>query len=88
MALNVAYVDSVQIIHIETTLTKQVTWLFSGLGRFMNLEVYDVNMDYVDYLWLLWIVIHYCYIYKSNCINPSHAETAIKGAEACSGMHL
>ena len=33
---NVVDVDSIQIIHIETTLTKQVMWLVSGLCGFTN----------------------------------------------------
>ena len=33
---NVVDVDSVQIIHIETTLTKQVMWLVFGLCVFAN----------------------------------------------------
>ena len=74
MALNVAYVDSVQIIHIETTLTKQVTWLFSGLCRFMNLEVYDVNMDYVDSListihYTMWIICDFCGLLYTTVIS-------------------
>ena len=74
MALNVAYVDSVQIIYIETTLTKQVTWLFSGLCRFMNLEVYDVNMDYVDSListihYTMWIICGFCGLLYTTVIS-------------------
>ena len=74
MALNVAYVDSIQIIHIETTLTKQVMWLFSGLCRFMNLEVYDLNMDYVDSLiptihCTMWIICGFCGLLYTTVIS-------------------
>ena len=36
MALNVADVDSIQIIHIEATLTKCKMWIVCGLCGFAN----------------------------------------------------
>ena len=65
VALNSADMDSIQIIHIEATQTKQINWLVSGLCEFAGFYVRTQNKDYVDslistiqyvkYLQLLWI---------------------------------
>ena len=66
VTFNVADVDSIQIIHIEATLTKCKMWIICGLCGFAHFWWYGLNADYadslilwkqyVDYMWLLGIL--------------------------------
>ena len=47
---NVVDVDSIQIIHIEMTLTKQVRWLVSGLCGYIDFYYCSLNVAYVNSL--------------------------------------
>ena len=64
-----ADVDSIQVIYIEATLTKCKMWIICGLCGFANFRWCGLNVDYVDslvswkqyvdYMWLLWILRYY-----------------------------